>query len=314
VVTRAGLTQHDFDCEFESAEECYLAAFDHGLARIAQTLVAAVQSEESWCSRVRMGLRAMLDFLDREPAWARLLLVETPGEGQRAVVRRQHALDSLTRLLHRETSRAGAEANSALSRELTAELVVGGVFSVVRTRLLRERQHPLIDLTPSLMSAVLLPYLGPRAAGAELVRIDEPVQRAQTGPSARTQRTRTTRRTVLVLRAIAASPHSSNRDVAAAAGLSDEGQTSKLLRRLQRQGLVENVGLGQTHGEPNAWLLTRDGVQVVQRLDPRRADDAPEKPKSSPSTLPSVNVQRPGASSQAASVTPSGRGRAACQR
>ena len=55
---------------------------------------------------------------------------------------------------------------------------------------------------------------------------------------------RATHRTTLVLRAIARAPYSNNREVAQAAGLADEGQTSKLLARLERQGVIENVGVG----------------------------------------------------------------------
>jgi hypothetical protein len=69
-----------------------------------------------------------------------------------------------------------------------------------------------------------------------------------------------------VLRAIDAAPGSSNREVAQRAELSDEGQTSKLLGRLERRGLIENVGLGAAYGEPNAWLLTGDGRQVVTAI------------------------------------------------
>ena len=72
---------------------------------------------------------------------------------------------------------------------------------------------------------------------------------------------------MLVLRAIAQAPRSNNRAIAQAAGLSDEGQTSKLLSRLKHQGLVENVGLGQAYGEPNAWLLTREGRGSRQALE-----------------------------------------------
>jgi DNA-binding IclR family transcriptional regulator len=73
---------------------------------------------------------------------------------------------------------------------------------------------------------------------------------------------RTTYRTTRVLCAIGDSPGLSNREIAEAAGLADEGQTSKLLRRLERRGLVENFGIGQTYGGPNAWSLTAYGEHV----------------------------------------------------
>jgi hypothetical protein len=67
---------------------------------------------------------------------------------------------------------------------------------------------------------------------------------------------RSTYRTGCVLAAIAKHPGASNREVADAAGILDEGQISRLLKRLQKLGLIENTGLGHTKGEPNAWWLT----------------------------------------------------------
>jgi hypothetical protein len=73
---------------------------------------------------------------------------------------------------------------------------------------------------------------------------------------------RLTYRTVRVLRSVAASPGSSNRVVADGAGIADQGQISKLLRRLQGLGLIENVGADPARGEPNAWTLTQRGGEV----------------------------------------------------
>jgi DNA-binding MarR family transcriptional regulator len=72
-----------------------------------------------------------------------------------------------------------------------------------------------------------------------------------------------TYRTARVLAAIAEQPGASNRQIAAAAGISDEGQISRLLKRLQNLGLIENTGLGHTKGKPNAWRPTAKGDEVV---------------------------------------------------
>jgi hypothetical protein len=57
--------------------------------------------------------------------------------------------------------------------------------------------------------------------------------------------------------------------------LADEGQTSKLLARLQRQGVIENVGLGPARGEPNAWVLTSSGRRTVELINQSFATGAP---------------------------------------
>jgi chromosome segregation and condensation protein ScpB len=78
---------------------------------------------------------------------------------------------------------------------------------------------------------------------------------------------RLTYRTVRVLMAIAAHPHASNRQVANAADVSDQGQMSKLLARLEHLKLIENTGASSTRGEPNAWTLTTTGHHIEQTVE-----------------------------------------------
>jgi hypothetical protein len=78
---------------------------------------------------------------------------------------------------------------------------------------------------------------------------------------------RLTYRTVRVLLAIAADPGTSNRQVGAGAGIDDQGQISKLLARLEKLGLVYNSGAGQVRGAPNAWLLTKKGIEVERLVE-----------------------------------------------
>jgi hypothetical protein len=61
----------------------------------------------------------------------------------------------------------------------------------------------------------------------------------------------------------------SNREVAKAADVGDEGQASRLLKRLWGLGLVENTGVGQSQGGPNAWGLTARGEEALRELEGR---------------------------------------------
>ena len=87
---------------------------------------------------------------------------------------------------------------------------------------------------------------------------------------------RLTYRTLLVLRALgsqdAEAPGMSNRDVANAAGIADQGQASKLLARLSRHGLIVNErSSAHRDGERNAWRLTERGMRVERAA--RRAGE-----------------------------------------
>jgi hypothetical protein len=50
----------------------------------------------------------------------------------------------------------------------------------------------------------------------------------------------------------------------------DEGQISKLLKRLEKLGLIENTGEGQAYGKSNAWGLTAKGEECSARSKPGR--------------------------------------------
>ena len=288
MVTRAGLPESAFYEVFQGAEECFLAAFDEGVERLSRVVREAVATrrDEGWLVRVRAGLVALLGFLDDQPGWGRLLIVEAPRMAGAAVLeRRRRLFGVLGELLSEGCERESPGAGVVPSLALTGELVVGGVFSVIHARMIEWDGRasegdggPLVELAPSLMSFVVVSYLGHAAASSELEGTSGSDREA---PSRGSEvPVRATYRTTRVLRAIASTPRSSNREIAQAAGLTDEGQTSKLLSRLERCGVIENAGLGQACGEPNAWLLTPYGQRVVQAIGEGFAPGAPLAPRS----------------------------------
>ncbi len=89
---------------------------------------------------------------------------------------------------------------------------------------------------------------------------------------------RVTYRTLLVLAAVGAAPGVSNRRDSGWAGVSDQGQISKLLARLQSLGLIENTAPGQPSGAPNQWRLTQHGQQLQDALQTAPATSQPASP------------------------------------
>jgi AcrR family transcriptional regulator len=133
----------------------------------------------------------------------------------------------------------------------------------------------LVELASPLMSMIVHPYLGSAASRRELER-PTPVRvvaaRGLSGPPAAASDpfkdlpVRITFRTARVIDTIGAQPGASNREIAQTAGVTDQGQMSKLLRRLENARLIENHGEGQAKGEPNAWRLTPLGQGVLQAV------------------------------------------------
>jgi AcrR family transcriptional regulator/DNA-binding MarR family transcriptional regulator len=273
IVARAGISRRTFYELFEDREACLLAALDDAIGEAASVVLPAYASGRDWRERIRAGLAALLSFLEDEPGLGRLCVVEALGAGDRALERRTRCMAAL--ILAVDLGR-GEVRGGRVPPPMTAEGVVGAVFSIVHTRILlggapgdRDGAVPsLAALLGPLMAAIVLPYLGQAAAQRELHR-PAPLLKAKT----RSRRDplegldmRLTYRTVRVLMAIADHPGASNRTVAEASGISDQGQISKLLARLDGLGLVQNIGRGNPKGAPNAWQLTERGQEVEQAI------------------------------------------------
>ncbi len=280
ITERARVSRRTFYDLFDDREDCLLAVFEDavGLVRREVLAVAGVAGPD-WRARVRAGLWTILSFLDREPVLARVCVVQTLRSGTRPLERREEVLAELARVLDEgrgESARAGA------CPPLTAEGLVGAVSTILYGRLSRHGRVPLTSLFGELMEMIVLPYLGPAAARKEHTRATPAsvpvsgISGAQAGilvgdghgvrdPLADLPM-RLTYRTARALEAVADSPGVSNRVVGEQAGVSDQGQISRLLSRLQRLGLVANNGEGHSRGEANAWTLTPTGRRVVRSI------------------------------------------------
>ncbi len=277
VVERSGVSRRTFYELFEDREDCFLAAFERALTVAAQTMLPADQAGTTWRADIRAALHALLTFLEMEPIQGYLCIVGSLSAGPRSLERRAAVTQTLVDALHKG---CGESTSRRRPDRLTAEGLVGAVLTILAARLQAEDQPPLQPLLNPLMAMIVLPYLGTAAAERELKRAS---------PRKRTSRPahqdhlrgldmRLTYRTIRVLFAIAeqTAPASaderlngrgpSNRQVAAAAGVADQGQISKLLARLHSLGLVENTGGDHTKGEPNAWHLTARGRDVIGTL------------------------------------------------
>lgn len=266
VVTRSGVSRRTFYEVFENCEDCFLAAFDEAVAHASERVSGVYDPHAKWRERINSALTALLELFDDEPGIARLLVVESLGAGQKALERRRRVLVDIVATLDEGAREARA---SSEPPPLTAEGLVGAVFSVIHGRLLEEKPERLIELAGPLMSMIVLPYLGPVAARRELKRSMPKrtmVSRHPGRDPLRELGIRLTYRTVRVLMAVAAMPGASNQVVASASGIADQGQISKLLARLQRLGLVRNTGAGRARGAPNAWALTGKGLEVVRAM------------------------------------------------
>jgi AcrR family transcriptional regulator len=265
VVVRAGVSRRTFYEMFVDREDCLRATFEQAVAYAAERVVPAFQGADGWRERVKAGLVALLAFLDEESVIGQMLIAESLAACPAALERRAQVLAQVTRAV----AQGEHEAKAPSPTPLAAEGVVGGALSILQVRLREPDHDPLLELANPLMSMIVLPYLGASVARREL---DRPTpernvcaaDRPLLGDPFKAAGMRLTYRTMRVLRAVGEQPNSSNRTVSNAAGISDQGQASKLLSRLERLGLISKGTPDK--GAPNAWCLTEVGQRVERSI------------------------------------------------
>ncbi len=76
ITARARLSRRTFYQMFANRDECFAAVLDEVVAVVAGELAAAGLEGLAWRERVRAGLWTILGFFDREPALARVCVVQ----------------------------------------------------------------------------------------------------------------------------------------------------------------------------------------------------------------------------------------------
>jgi AcrR family transcriptional regulator len=165
VLVRAGISRPTFYEQFVDKEDCFLAAFDAAAAQMRTRVEAAVaEAGPDWRDRLRSGIAALLRFIADEPEAARVVIVEARASSPAGLRRRDELLDHFAACIDALVREDLDEPPSAIA----AAGVVGGVESVLYTRLQKGEADDLEALLPSLMYFAVLAYAGREAAGEEL--------------------------------------------------------------------------------------------------------------------------------------------------
>jgi hypothetical protein len=145
-----------------------LETYEASFQRVFVSIATACDGGRPWLARVNDALAATVELLAADPALAHVVLVETLAHGPEARRLHDDALDRLAKQLD-----AGRELpmNGKLS-ELVSLMAVGSVFGLIFKEVLAGRAEQLPALLPDLTFTLLVPYLGPQAAAAEMRRAE----------------------------------------------------------------------------------------------------------------------------------------------
>jgi AcrR family transcriptional regulator len=146
---------------FESKEQCFLAAFEVVVDHLRELIAEAAAPQPDWPHRAIAATRATLAFLAAEPDLARLCLVESRGAGPAVIARFAEAVGELAPALHQ--GRAERPEGERLPAS-TEDSTVGSLVSLAHRKVAAGEAKQLEDLLPDCTELVLLPYLGPSEA------------------------------------------------------------------------------------------------------------------------------------------------------
>jgi AcrR family transcriptional regulator len=167
VVTLSGVAEADVKAEFPDKDSCLFAAYEQLTERLMRKTVQSCAAGGDWPQRVSSGLSALLEELAAQPPMAKVAIRSFPSIGPEARARYQGFVEGFAPLL--EEGREFAE----MSEELPAEvemLAVGGAEAIVFDEIEAGRAAQLPALAPAILFSVLVPFLGPEAASAEMER------------------------------------------------------------------------------------------------------------------------------------------------
>jgi AcrR family transcriptional regulator len=156
---RAAVSKSDFYKQFESKDDCFIAAYDQAVVRIRERVLESCEATagEEWPRRVSAAIEALLKLLAAEPALAGIVLVEGLRAGRGVYDRYQEAIESFVGYLRQGAP--GAPGGTEVP-EATDEAVVGGVASMLGRRVLAGEAEQLGQLFPEILEFVLSAYLG----------------------------------------------------------------------------------------------------------------------------------------------------------
>ncbi len=167
VIAEAETSRTTFYKHFEDKHDCFLAAYEMLVEQVFAEVVANCDGAAPWMARMTDGLMTIVDRFAVDPALARTAVVEVAAAG--ADARRLH-WDAIARFT--EYLDAGRElAGGKELPENISLMSAGAVSGLIFDELLAGRAERLPERLPDLLFAMLVPYVGPQAAAAEMRRV-----------------------------------------------------------------------------------------------------------------------------------------------
>jgi AcrR family transcriptional regulator len=182
IARRANVSNQTFYSIYGSKHEAFLGAQKVGMHQALGVAVAAYEAAGSdWPRAIAAGLRALIDFLASEPAFAHLVLVDTFAANPEAIEIRNASMQAFASYLQPGHALADVPVPA-----IAGEAVVGGIWQVLHHYIESECIDQLSEAAPQLTYMALTPFIGPQAAAdvARTAKAEASAQETQSASSA----------------------------------------------------------------------------------------------------------------------------------
>jgi AcrR family transcriptional regulator len=154
ILKRAGISRRTFYEIFTDKEDCFLAAYQEAADHVVVLVQRACRLGGTAEIRIENSLRAMLEFVEREPKVARMCIVEVMAAGEKARERRAKTMERLTELVATVLEDRCDTPEEAVLR---ARVLTGGVHEMVYDSLARGKVDGISGLAEEVVASHLSP-------------------------------------------------------------------------------------------------------------------------------------------------------------
>jgi len=158
ILKRAHMSATTFYANFAGKDDATLSAIDSACSQIMAAVMPAFRRAPDWPHGIRAAFGAMFNYLASRPTLANLAMVEVYAAGLEAMQQRLEGLHPLQELIA-----AGYDLAPG-TPPITAEGIVGGVYTLAYRRLREGGAGALPALTPICTYITLSPFVGPDEA------------------------------------------------------------------------------------------------------------------------------------------------------
>jgi AcrR family transcriptional regulator len=154
ITSRAGISNQTFYAEFSGKHEAFLASFDALADRGLALAGAAFSDSAAWEESIRDSIGAVLEYLSRQPLFARLAFFELPAAGPAALDHSERAIDAFLALLRPPALPAHLTPQPAV----VIDAVGGSLWSLIGRRIGEGGAVAIEELGPDLARIALSPF------------------------------------------------------------------------------------------------------------------------------------------------------------